>query len=227
MHRLNALTSRMRARCLRISCVSRHDRSVRSARLVGQASLGSRPYRWLSARVSRAVDHRELPCRPGRRAVPRLPRCHDRPRQTPRPPAPDGPGGGPFREHVAEWAGARPGSLLLSLGEYHRTGDISPVRGFKSPLGHFFEFSKCAARIFELGRTSPDRPRPPAHRRTHPDQNRHLDGMPSPADVSCRPGAEAAVVTHPSYCARPGETSAASAHRIKWRADLKGSVGWC
>ena len=33
----------MRARCLRISCVSRHDRSVRSARLVGQASLGSRP----------------------------------------------------------------------------------------------------------------------------------------------------------------------------------------
>ena len=54
----------------------------------------------------------------------------------PRPPAPDGPGGGPFREHVAEWAGARPGSLLLSLGEYHRTGDISPVRGFKSPLGH-------------------------------------------------------------------------------------------
>ncbi len=126
----------MRARCLRISCVSRHDRSVRSARLVGQASLGSRPYRRLSARVSGAVDHRELPCRPGRRAVPRLPRCHDRPRQTPRPPAPDGPGGGPFREHVAEWAGARPGSLLLSLGEYHRTGDISPVRGFKSPLGH-------------------------------------------------------------------------------------------
>ena len=107
-----------------------------AARLVGQASLGSRPYRRLSARVSRAVDHRELPCRPGRRAVPRLPRCHDRPHQTPRPPAPDGPGGGPFREHVAEWAGARPGSLLLSLGEYHRTGDISPVRGFKSPLGH-------------------------------------------------------------------------------------------
>jgi hypothetical protein len=86
----------------------------------------------LSARVSRAVDHRELPCRPGRRAVPRLPRCHDRPRQTPRPPAPDGPGGGPFREHVAEWGGSAASSLLLSLGEYHRTGDISPVRGFKS-----------------------------------------------------------------------------------------------
>jgi hypothetical protein len=61
-----------------------------------------------TARVSRAVDHRELPCQPGRRAVPRLPHCHDHPQQTPWPPAPDRPGGGPFREHVAEWAGARP-----------------------------------------------------------------------------------------------------------------------
>jgi len=126
----------MRARCLRISCASRHDRSVRSARLVGQASLGSRRYRRLGARVRRAVDRRELPRRPGRRAVPRLPRCHDRPRQAPRPPAPDGPGGGSFREHVAEGGGSAARSLLLSSGEYHRTGDISPVRGFKSPLGH-------------------------------------------------------------------------------------------
>ena len=76
----------MRARCLLISCVSRHDRSVRSARLVGQASLDSRRGA-TSARVSRAVDHRELPRRPGAARCLGCPRCHDRPRQAPRPPA--------------------------------------------------------------------------------------------------------------------------------------------
>jgi hypothetical protein len=126
----------MRARCLRISCVSRHDRSVRSARLIGQASLGSRPYRRLSARVSRAVDHRELPRRPG---AERCPGCRAAmiargrlPGRRPR----TGQAAADSANTSRKGAGARPGSLLLSLGEYHRTGDISPVRGFKSPLGH-------------------------------------------------------------------------------------------
>jgi hypothetical protein len=123
---------RMSARCLRISCVSRHDRSVRSARLVGQASLGSRPYRRLRARVSRAVDHRELPCRPGRRAVPRLPGCHDRPRQTPRPPAPDGQAAAPSANTSRN--GRERGPVLCysrwvnitELVIFHRSGGSSP-----------------------------------------------------------------------------------------------------
>ena len=54
--------------------VSPSTSSACTARLRSRTPSGA-SLRRLRARVSRAVDHRELPCRPGRRAVPRLPRA--------------------------------------------------------------------------------------------------------------------------------------------------------
>jgi len=106
------------ARLLATGFAARMTDPVRhaAARLVGQASLGSRPYRRLSAGVSRAVDHRELPCRPG---AARCPGCRAvmiaRVRLPGRRP-PDGPGGGPVREHVAEGGGSAARFFVTLVG---------------------------------------------------------------------------------------------------------------
>ena len=99
------------------------------------AGRQGRPER-LRERVSRAVDHRELPCRPGRRAVPRLPRSALITRSGPRAAGPRQARWPPIPRTRRGMGGSPARSLLLSSGEYHRTGDISPVRGFKPPLGH-------------------------------------------------------------------------------------------